>query len=281
MDTIRPAILITIISVRGIRVITETFFAINHLIRYGDDIVIYSCKENTMPAARPILIVEDDDALRQILADHVASSGVYQSIEAATLNEASRHLDETESRFDSIILDINLPDGDGRDFCARIRKQGHSMPIIMLTGASDEGDVVSGLNAGANDYIAKPFRANELMARLQAQLRLFDTSEDAVFTIGPYTFRPAAKLLIGSDSKQRLRLTAKEVDILKFLYRHANRVVSRQVLLDEVWGYNAGVTTHTLETHVYRLRQKIETDPANCRLLMTAPGGYRLDPTPV
>jgi DNA-binding response OmpR family regulator len=237
-------------------------------------------RSNNMSAARPILIVEDDDALRQVLADQVASSGVYQSIEAATLDEASRHLGASEARFDSIILDINLPDGDGRDFCARLRKQGHTMPIIILTGASDEGDIVSGLNAGANDYIAKPFRANELMARLQAQLRLFDTSEDAVFTIGPYTFRPAAKLLISADKKQRLRLTAKEVDILKFLYRQANKVVSRQVLLNEVWGYNAGATTHTLETHVYRLRQKIEADSANCRLLMTAPGGYRLDPTP-
>ena len=233
-----------------------------------------------MSSSRPILIVEDDDALRQVLADQVASSGVFRSVEAATLDEASRHLGAADSRFDSIILDVNLPDGDGRDFCAKVRKQGHTMPIIMLTGATDEGDVISGLNAGANDYIAKPFRVNELLARLQAQLRLFDTSEDAVFTIGPYTFRPSAKLLVGSD-KRRLRLTAKEVDILKFLYRHANRVVSRQVLLYEVWGNNAGVTTHTLETHVYRLRQKIETDPANCRILMTAPGGYRLDPTAV
>ena len=232
-----------------------------------------------MPAARPILIVEDDDALRQVLADQVASSGMFQSVEASTLDEASRHLGASEARFDSIILDINLPDGDGRDFCAQIRKQGHTMPVIMLTGAADEDHVVSGLDAGANDYIAKPFRANELMARLHAQLRLFDTSEDAVFTIGPYTFRPAAKLLIGPN-KKRLRLTAKEVDILKFLYRNANKVVTREVLLDEVWGYNAGVTTHTLETHVYRLRQKIEADPANCCLLMTAQGGYRLDPTP-
>jgi DNA-binding response OmpR family regulator len=231
-----------------------------------------------MSAARPILIVEDDAALRQVLADHVSSSGVFQSVEAATLDEASRHLGAAEARFDSIILDISLPDGDGRDFCARIRKQGHTMPIIMLTGASDEGDVVSGLNAGANDYIAKPFRANELLARLQAQLRLFDTSEDAVFTIGQYTFRPALKLLVGPEKNQRVRLTAKEVDILKFLYRHANQVVSRQVLLGEVWGYNAGVTSHTLETHVYRLRQKIESDPANCRLLLTVAGGYRLDP---
>ena len=231
-----------------------------------------------MSAARSILIVEDDDALRQVLADQVASSGAFQSVEAATLGEANRHLSAADARFDSIILDVSLPDGDGRDFCAKVRAQGYMMPIIMLTGAVDEGDVVSGLDAGANDYIAKPFRVNELLARLQAQLRLFDTSEDAVFTIGRFTFRPAAKMLVGPDQKQRIRLTAKEVDILRFMHRHANRLVSRQVLLDDVWGYNAGVTTHTLETHIYRLRQKIERNPADCRLLMTAPGGYRLNP---
>jgi DNA-binding response OmpR family regulator len=227
-----------------------------------------------------ILIVEDDDALRNTLAEHLVSSGALQAIEAATLEEASRQLAAPDARFDAIILDIGLPDGDGRSFCTKLRKQGHAMPIIMLTGAAGESDVVSGLDAGANDYLAKPFRAKELIARLQTQLRLFESSENAVFTIGPYTFRPAAKSLVGADKKQRIHLTAKEADIIKYLYRHPDRVVSRQVLLDEVWGYNAGVTTHTLETHVYRLRQKIETDPTNCRLLLTEPGGYRLALSP-
>ncbi len=233
-----------------------------------------------MSTARPILIVEDDEALRQVLAEQVASSGLFCSIAAATLDEANSQLNASDARFDAIILDITLPDGDGRDFCAKIRKQGHMMPIIMLTGATDEGDIISGLNAGANDYIIKPFRTNELLARLQAQLRLFDTSEAAVFTIGPYTFRPAAKMLVGTGTKQRIRLTGKEVDILKFFYRHGNRVVSRQVLMDEVWGYKAGVNSHTLETHIYRLRQKMASNPTNCRLLMSAPGGYQLDATP-
>ena len=233
-----------------------------------------------MAAVRPILIVEDDEALRQVLADQLASSGLFYAIEAATLAAASRHLAAPEARFDTIILDIGLPDGDGRDFCTQIRKLGHMMPIIMLTGATAENDIVSSLDAGANDYIVKPFRANELLARVQAQLRRFDTSEAAVFTIGPYTFRPAEKLLVRTDTKQRQRLTAKEVDILKLLYRNANRIVSRQVLLNEVWGYNAGVTTHTLETHVYRLRQKIEVDSAQCRLLMTVVGGYQFNPMP-
>jgi DNA-binding response OmpR family regulator len=234
-----------------------------------------------MSPTRSLLVVEDDDTLRQLLADQLVSSGLFLVAEAATLAKASQHLNAPDVQCDAIILDISLPDGDGCDFCARIRKQGHMMPILMLTGAAGEDDVVNALNAGANDYLVKPFRVNELLARLQAQLRLFDMSENAALTIGSYTFRPGAKLLIGANKTRRLRLTAKEVDLLKFLHRHANLVVSRQTLLEAVWGYHAGVTTHTLETHIYRLRQKIETDPADARLLMTVPGGYRLNLGPV
>ena len=174
---------------------------------------------------------------------------------------------------------MGLPDGDGRDFCAALRKRGLRMPIIMLTGSDDEADVVRGLDSGANDYVAKPFRIAELLARLRAQMRIFENSEDAVFTIGPYTFRPSAKLLQEAARNRRIRLTEKEAAILKYLYRAGTRPVARQVLLNEVWGYNAAVTTHTLETHIYRLRQKIEPDPANACLLVTEGGGYRLDPT--
>jgi DNA-binding response OmpR family regulator len=137
------------------------------------------------------------------------------------------------------------------------------------------------LDAGANDYITKPFRLNELLARLRAQLRSFESSEDAVFTIGPYVFRPAAKQLLEPLRNKRIRLTDKEASILKFLYRAAGRPVARQVLLNEVWGYNAAVTTHTLETHIYRLRQKIEPDSAASKLLLTEGGGYRLDPAAI
>lgn len=230
---------------------------------------------NAMSAARPILIVEDDNTLRQVLTDQFAGHDGFFVTEAATLAEASRHLAMPEARCDAIILDIGLPDGDGRDFCIKIRQQGHMMPILMLTGATAEDAIVSGLNAGANDYIVKPFRGNELLARLQAQLRRFDTSAAAVFTIGPYFFRPAVQLLVRADTKQRIHLTSKEVAIIKFFYRHPNQDVSRQMLMQQVWGYNAGVTSHTLETHIYRLRQKINS--TDHRLLMTIPGGYRFD----
>ena len=231
-----------------------------------------------MSAERPILIVDDDDALRETLAEQLAMDGEFSAAEAGTIAEAEQKLQSNDSRFDAVILDVGLPDGDGRDFCARLRRQGHKMPIIMLTGSDAETDVVRGLDSGANDYIAKPFRLQELFARLRAQLRIFENSEDAVFSIGPYTFRPSAKLLQDPAKNRRIRLTEKEAAILKFLYRAGTKPVARQVLLNEVWGYNAAVTTHTLETHIYRLRQKIEPDPTNARLLVTEGGGYRLDP---
>jgi DNA-binding response OmpR family regulator len=167
---------------------------------------------------------------------------------------------------------------DGRELCKALRRAGHKMPIIMLTAAQGEADTILGLDAGANDYVAKPFKLGVLLARMRAQLRTHEQSEDAVFTIGPYSFRPSQKLLTDPARNQKVRLTEKETAILKFLLRAGAKPVGRDVLLDQVWGYNAGVTTHTLETHIYRLRQKIEPDPANAKILVTEGGGYRLNP---
>ncbi|MCQ8240203.1 response regulator transcription factor [Rhizosaccharibacter radicis] len=231
-----------------------------------------------MAGERPILVVDDDQALRDTLVEQLQVDGEFAVHEADTIARAAELLDQQGARFDALILDVSLPDGDGRDFCAEQRRQGRRMPIIMLTGSDDETDIVRGLDAGANDYVVKPFRIAELLARVRAQMRIFENSEDAVFTIGPYTFRPSAKLLQEQSRNRRIRLTEKEAAILKFLYRAGTRPVARQVLLNEVWGYNAAVTTHTLETHIYRLRQKIEPDPANASLLVTEGGGYRLDP---
>ncbi len=231
-----------------------------------------------MASERPVLIVDDDAALRATLAEQLMVDSEFTAAEASCIAEADSLLAAPKARFDAMILDVGLPDGDGRDYCVRLREEGHRMPIILLTGSSAEKEVVRGLESGANDYISKPFRLAELLARLRAQLRSFESSEDAVFAIGPYLFRPSAKLLQDQARGRRIRLTEKEAAILKFLYRAGTRAIARQVLLNEVWGYNASVTTHTLETHIYRLRQKIEPDPANARLLITEGGGYRLDP---
>jgi len=167
---------------------------------------------------------------------------------------------------------------DGRECCRLMRRSGMKAPVIMLTAHDTDADTILGLDAGANDYVTKPFRLGVLLARVRAQLRQHEQSEDAVFPVGPYTFRPAAKMLIDDDNNRKIRLTEKETSILKYLYRAGDKAIGRDQLLGEVWGYNAEVTTHTLETHVYRLRQKIERDPSHAEILVTEPGGYRLVP---
>jgi DNA-binding response OmpR family regulator len=222
------------------------------------------------------LIVDDDGALRQSLVEQLELNEEFVCVECGT---AARALEIVNSeRFDTIVLDVGLPDMDGRELCRLLRRAGVQVPIVMLTGADSEPDTILGLEAGADDYVTKPFRLSVLLARLRAHLRQSDQSDAAVFTIGPYTFRPGAKLLTDQSGRKKVRLTEKETAILKYLYRAGDRVIGRDTLLGEVWGYNAGVTTHTLETHVYRLRQKIERDPARAEILVTEPGGYRLVP---
>src|SRR5437773_12400722 len=169
------------------------------------------------------------------------------------------------------------PDVDGREAVRILRKSGFLAPIIMLTGHNTDTDVILGFESGANDYVVKPFQFAVLLARIRAQLRQHEASEDAVFTIGPYTFRPSSKLLLNPKGN-KVRLTEKETSILRYLYRAGQRPVSRETLLQEVWGYNSGVTTHTLETHIYRLRQKVEKDAASPAILVTEAGGYKLVP---
>lgn len=228
-----------------------------------------------MSGARKILIVDDDDVLRDTLVEQLELHEEFD-IETASTAAAGCNLAKNE-RIDLLILDVGLPDMDGREACRLLRKGGFSAPIIMLTGHDTDSDTILGLDAGANDYVTKPFRFAVLLARIRAQLRQHEQSEDAVFTIGPYTFRPSQKIL-NTEEGGKVRLTEKETAILKFLYRTGDKAVTRDVLLHEVWGYNANVTTHTLETHIYRLRQKIETDPSNARLLVTEGGGYKLVP---
>ena len=226
-----------------------------------------------MSTLKKILLVDDDDDLREALADQLVLTEEFDVFEAPNGGEGIEKA--KAAHYDLIILDVAMPDMDGREVCRLLRKQGVKSPILMLTGQDSDSDTILGLDSGANDYVTKPFKFAVLLARIRAQLRQHEQSEDAVFSIGPYTFQPSMKLLTDDDGK-KVRLTEKECNILKYLYRAGGAVVGRDVLLHEVWGYNAGVTTHTLETHIYRLRQKIEVDPSVTRLLMTEQGGYRL-----
>ncbi len=228
-----------------------------------------------MSTARNILVVDDDEDLRDSLAEQLA---LHEEFETEIAGDAREAMDKLKNqRVDLVLLDIGLPDMDGREACKLMRKNGFKGPIIMLTAQDTDSDMILGLESGANDYVTKPFRIAVLLARIRAQLRQHEQSEDAVFTIGPYTFKPASKVLLDQDGR-KIRLTEKETSILKYLYRAGESVITRDVLLHEVWGYNAGVTTHTLETHIYRLRQKIEQDPSNAELLVTEAGGYKLMP---
>ena len=228
-----------------------------------------------MTTARKILLVDDDEDLRCSLKDQLA---LHDEFDVAEANTASKGVELTRGlNPDLLVFDVGLPDMDGREAVKMLRKAGFKSPIIMLTGNDSDADQILGLDAGANDYITKPFKFAVLLARIRAQLRQHAQSEDAIFTIGPYTFKPAGKLLM-DDKGSKIRLTEKETSILKYLYRSGDKIVSRETLLHEVWGYNAGVTTHTLETHIYRLRQKIEKDPSNSEILVTDTGGYRLVP---
>jgi DNA-binding response OmpR family regulator len=229
-----------------------------------------------LSAAKRILLVDDDTALRGSLAEQLELHEEFVTVQAA---DGAQALERVKAEhFDLILLDVGLPDIDGRELCKLVRKAGVRCPVIMLTAAMSDADAILGLDSGANDYVVKPFKLLVLLARIRAQLRQHEQSEDAVFAIGPYTFKPAAKLLLDNEKRKKVRLTEKETSILKYLFRAGDRAVSRDVLLNEVWGYNAGVTTHTLETHIYRLRQKIERDPAKAAILVTDPGGYRLAP---
>ena len=228
-----------------------------------------------MPNTRKILVVDDDPEMRDALTEQLS---LHEEFEATRRGERQQGCAGGQGGPDRPRDHGRRPSRHRRPRGgAHLRKNGFKAPIIMLTGHDTNSDTILGLESGANDYITKPFRFAVLLARIRAQLRQHEASEDAIFTIGPYTFRPSSKLLLNPKGN-KVRLTEKETSILRYLYRAGQRPVSRETLLQEVWGYNSGLTTHTLETHIYRLRQKIEKDAAAPAILITEAGGYKLVP---
>ena len=225
--------------------------------------------------AKKIMLVDDDDILRETLCEQFEP---FEEFDVVGFGDAKSGLQHAKkNRLDLALLDVRLPDMDGRDLCRSLRENNMRAPIIMLTSVDSDSDTIRGLDSGADDYVTKPFRFNVLLARIRANFRKHEKSEDAQLTIGNYIFRPGTKILTREgDEKFKIRLTEKETAILKYLYRADGKVISKEELLAEVWGYNKEVTTHTLETHIYRLRQKIEAKSNEEGILLTETGGYRL-----
>jgi DNA-binding response OmpR family regulator len=226
-----------------------------------------------MTCARTILIVDGDPAMRETLREQLTRDDAFAVVEAAGAREAELRL--RDAPFAAVIMDATLPDGDGHAVCARLRADGLSMLVILMNGVNLASTAENTIT------IAKPFRISELMSRLRASLKSgemngFGDEPPVPIRIGPYEFSLEDKALRHDAANIRIRLTEKEAAILAFLHGMSERAVPRRELLREVWGYNPAVTTHTLETHIYRLRRKIEANPAKACLLITEAGGYRL-----
>lgn len=216
-----------------------------------------------MPSAKRVLLVDEDEVLRTSLAEQLAREGSYAVVEAASGAEARGLAKNGGYAF--AIIDQTLADGGGDTLVRELKTSGFDAPILFLSEKNAPPLAV--------EHIEKPFRFAALLARLNAHLSRHAASDETPIELGSYLFRPGAKLLVQGERK--IRLTEKESDILKFLHR-AGTTVLRETLLHEVWGYNPAVTTHTLETHIYRLRKKIEDNPGEARILVTEGGGYRL-----
>jgi len=221
-----------------------------------------------------LLIVDDDAYLRMSLRQQFVAEGfnnIFDVGSATGLNTALK-----EANPDLILLDIQMPDGNGVEICKRLRREGFAKPIVMLTAKNAESDIIEGFEAGANDYVTKPLRMGELLARIHAQLRQFKASDDARFELADLNFVPANKMLHKMECGRMQALTEKETTILKFLYRAFPESVTKDELLTEVWGLQNGLATHTLETHIYRLRQKIGR-LTKTPIVITTENGYRLE----
>ena len=222
-----------------------------------------------------LMLIDDDDMVRLVLRQQFEQEGLTAIHEAADAQTALDTIDDFAP--DMVLLDVQLPDGNGFDICRKLRNRGFDKPILMLTGQDAEDDIVQGLEAGANDYIAKPMRMGELMARMRTHLRQHKLSDDARFQIHGLDFVPSQKMIASRETGAKVVLTEKETMILKMLNKNAPDTVSRDVLLSEIWGFQKSLTTHTLETHIYRLRQKL-TRLTQVPIIGTAPDGYCLVP---
>ncbi|MBD8635896.1 response regulator transcription factor [Stenotrophomonas sp. CFBP 13725] len=232
-----------------------------------------------MTAAQRVLIVEDDVHIADLLRLHLADEG-YTVVHAADGDVGMRLL-EQEGPWDALVLDVMLPGVDGLQICRRARAMARYVPIIIISARGSETQRIVGLELGADDYLAKPFSMPELVARVRALLRRADAMaqnarlDAGAIELGPLRLDPLAR--VAAHSGKELELTPREFDLLLFFARHPGQVFTRAELLDQVWGYGHDGYEHTVNTHINRLRNKIEVDPANPKQILTVWGrGYKL-----
>ena len=232
-------------------------------------------REQVRPTdGRQVLVIEDELQMRSMLTDNLAFEGY--RVTAVDSGEAG--LAEIErSSFALVVMDVMLPGMSGFEVCQRLRGRGARVPIIMLTALTTERDRVDGLDAGADDYVSKPFSVRELLARVRAQVRRDDwhanTGEE--FSIGDVTVRPRQRLVLRKG--RRIALSAREFELLRYLAAHRNEVVSREQLLRDVWGYHQLSVTRTVDNYIAKLRTELEPKPHEPRYIITVHGsGYQL-----
>ena len=220
-----------------------------------------------------ILLVEDDEYVRAALAEQFEEIGEFSVVgaeDARTAMEISK-----KSEVHVAVLDVGLPDIDGRTLCRSMRRSGMAFPIIMATAYKTDSEKIAGLEAGASDYVTKPYVFSILLARVRAQLKQRKLHENAELIIGPYRFNPMLGTLVGAKGK-KVRLTDVESRILRRIHLGGDKPVSRETIMKDVLGYSGDASTHTIQSHIHRIRQKIEANPANCAILVTDDTGYRI-----
>ena len=221
-----------------------------------------------------LLIVDADAYLRANLRQQFFAEGFQDIFDVGSVTGLNATLEDANP--DLILLDLQMPDCNGVEICKRFRSNGFVKPIVMLTDKNAESDIIEGLKAGANDYVKKPIRMGDLLACINMQLRQFKVSDDVRFELAGLNFVPANKILYKIGCARIQALTEKETKILQVLHSAFPESVTKGELLTEVWGMRDGLTTHTLETHIYRLRQKIGR-MTETPIVITTENGYRLE----
>ena len=227
-----------------------------------------------MVKRKTILFVSEALLLKELLLDQLQKQGEYLLEESLSVTEAISLI--VKEHFDCILIDSSLADVSLSNLCKNIRQEGVRSPIILVAEELGEDGAIVALDAGANDYVLKPFKINVLVAKIRSNIRQFEQSEFAILRFGRFSFKPGDKILLNNTSREEVRLTDKETAIIKLLYLSGGEVVTRATLLEEVWGYNTTLTTHTLETHIYRIRQKVGNTSSGQDFIATESEGYRM-----